>query len=40
MMTVLVLNILNNDFDGSIAIVYHFNDDGSDYSDSTSFSNY
>ena len=35
-----MLNILKSDFDGSIKIVYHSNDDGSDYSDFTGIANY
>ena len=39
-MIVLVLNILNRDFDASMDIVYDSNDDGSDDRDSTNIENY
>ena len=40
MMTVLDLNILKSDFDGSIEIVYNSKDNGNDDSDYTSIANY
>ena len=36
----MVLNILKSDFDGSIEIVYHSNDNGNDDSEYASIANY